>query len=67
MPMSPRPYIDATIDQLEKLFQENLHRPAVLGDLRDELTYHSRPRARRLLREIEGVLKQEVPPSTTTS
>lgn len=57
----PRPYIQHTIDDLERLVKENLHQTQVLADIRDELTFRNRPRARALQREIEGIFSKRVP------
>ena len=57
----PRPYRHRTIDDLEELVKDNLHRTQVLADIRDELTFRNRPRARALQKEIEGIFSKRVP------
>lgn len=58
-----RQYLNAEIEELEALVKENLHHRQVLGEIRDELTYRSRERAKQLLREIDALLGGEVEPS----
>ncbi len=57
----PRRYKNTPIDELESLVRENIHRKQVLGEVRDELTYRTKDRARQLLKEIEGVLAGTLP------
>ncbi len=56
-----RPFINATIDELEKLFSEKKSDRAVLGRIREELTYRTTRRAKQLMREVKGVSDGEVP------
>lgn len=56
-----RKYLDTPIDQLETLVSENLRRRQVLGEIRDELTFRKTPRARQLLREVDGLLRGAAP------
>jgi hypothetical protein len=51
-----RPFINATIDELEKLFSEKKSDHAVLGRIREELTYRTTHRAKQLMREVQGVI-----------
>jgi hypothetical protein len=60
-----RKYFKTPIDELEALFKENLNHRQVLGDIRDELTHRDTPRARQLLREVDGVLAGVVPAPDT--
>jgi hypothetical protein len=56
-----RPLSNASIDELEKLFDKHRADHAVLGRLREELTYRTTPRAKQLRREVEGVIEGLVP------
>ena len=60
-----RKYFKTPVDELEALFKENLNHLQVLGDIRDELTHRDTPRARQLLREVNGVLAGVVPAPDT--
>ena len=55
-----RQYLDATIEELEKLVREHQHSRQVLGEVRDELTFRRSKRAKQLLREVEALLRGEV-------
>lgn len=55
-----RPFMDATIDQLEKLVDEHKSDRVVLAQIREELKFHKRKRAKQLLREVVGLLGGEV-------
>ena len=56
-----RPFINATIDELEALVRENQSNRVVLAQIREELKHHRRKRARQLLREVIGLLEGQVP------
>jgi hypothetical protein len=56
-----RPFFHTTIDELERLVTENLSSRTVLGRVWEELTYRETERAKRLLRDVEGLLAGEVP------
>lgn len=59
--MSERKYFETSVEELEKLVEENLRRRQVLGEIRDELTYRSSARARQLLKEVTGILAGDIP------
>lgn len=51
-----RPYFKHSIDDLEKLVRTHMHSHAVLGDIREELTFRETDRAKALLRDVMGLL-----------
>lgn len=57
----PRPYMEATIAELERLVSENRTSRTILAEIREELRFRKRERARQLLREVEGLLEGQVP------
>jgi hypothetical protein len=59
--MPDRPYIDLTIDQLEKLVADNRDKPAVLGPIRVELEHRTTPRARQLAKEVIALVEGDIP------
>ena len=59
--MGERKYFKTSVEQLEKLVEENLSHRQVLGEIRDELTYRKSARARQLLKEVTGVLTGDIP------
>ena len=66
-----REYMKHSIDQLEELLKKHSSNHQVLGELRSELTYRSTPRAKQLLREVDGLingvaspLKKDMKPPT---
>jgi hypothetical protein len=59
--MPDRPYIDHTIDQLEKLVAENRDRPAVLGPIRVELEHRKTQRAKQLAKEVVALVEGDIP------
>lgn len=59
--MPDRPYIEHTIDQLERLVADNRDRPAILGPIRVELEHRTTARARRLLKEVLAVVEGDIP------
>jgi hypothetical protein len=56
-----RRYFKTPVEDLEELVRSNLNRKQVLGEIRDELTFRTTDRARQLLKEVEGVLRGDVP------
>lgn len=56
-----RPFIEATIDQLEEIFDEHVHKRPVLARLKEELDHRSTDRAKQLRAEVEGVLSGDIP------
>jgi hypothetical protein len=56
-----RPFMRASIKELEKLLSQHRSDHAVLGRLREELTYRTTRRAKQLRREVEGVIEGQVP------
>ncbi len=56
-----RIYMDKDIDFLEDLVANDKKHAQVLGDVRDELTYRTSDRAKRLRRDVEGLLAGELP------
>ncbi|MGE0441434.1 MAG: hypothetical protein AB7S39_13185 [Gemmatimonadales bacterium] len=59
--MGDRPLMNAAIDELEELFRRRNWDTFTLSRLREELTYRSTERAKRLRREVEGILSGQVP------
>ena len=59
--MADRPYLDLTIDQLERLVEENRQRLAVLGPIRVELEHRTTSRAKQLLREVLALVEGKLP------
>jgi hypothetical protein len=53
--------MQASIDELEKLLLQRKYEPAVLGRLREELTFRTTTRAKQLRREVEGLIDGSVP------
>lgn len=53
--------MDKSIEELETLVKENIHRRPVLAGIKVELTHRKTNRARQLLREVEGILDGELP------
>jgi hypothetical protein len=56
-----RPFMKASIDELENMLKTHKSDHAVLGRLREELTYRTTPRAKQLQREVEGIIEGRVP------
>lgn len=56
-----RPYQKHGIEELEALVKAFKHSRAVLGDIREELTYRRTDRAKALLRDVTGPLTGVVP------
>jgi hypothetical protein len=52
----PRQYSEHGIEELEQLVRTHMHSRAVLGDIREELTYRETNRAKALLRDVMGLL-----------
>lgn len=61
-----RPLMKATIGELEKLLSQHRSEHAVLGRLREELTFRTTRRAKQLRREVEGIIEGLVPDKKTT-
>jgi hypothetical protein len=53
--------MEATIDQLEEIFEEHVHKRPVLAKLQEELEHRSTRRAKQLLTEVQGVLDGSIP------
>lgn len=56
-----RLYFDTPLDALEALVREHRSNPAVLGPIWEELTYRTTDGARRLRREVRGLLDGQIP------
>ncbi|MEX2374142.1 MAG: hypothetical protein WD942_00970 [Dehalococcoidia bacterium] len=56
-----RKYFETPLEELGVLVRENMHRRQVLGEIRDELTYRKTEGAKRLRREVEGILAGDIP------
>ena len=56
-----RPFMKARIDELEKVLHQHKADHAVLGRIREELTYRKTSRAKQLKREVEGLINGLVP------
>jgi hypothetical protein len=56
-----RPFMKASIDELEKVLKAHKSDHLVLGRLREELTYRTTERAKQLRREVEGLIEGLVP------
>lgn len=67
-----RPYLKANIEELEHIVRTHKHSLAVLGQVREELTYRQTDRAKSLLRDVMGLLTGKVerprqpPPADST-
>jgi hypothetical protein len=61
-----RPFFKAPIEELEKLLSQHRFDHAVLGRLREELTYRTTRRAKQLMREVEGIIEGRVPTEKKT-
>jgi hypothetical protein len=57
-----RPYMKNTVAELEGFLKKHAADRAVLGELRAELTNRTTPRAKQLLREVNGLLTGSVAP-----
>jgi hypothetical protein len=55
-----RPYFQNTVAELEAFLEKHAGDRAVLGELRLELSHRKAPRAKQLLREVNGVLDGSV-------
>jgi hypothetical protein len=55
-----RPYMETTIEDLEKLVDKHKSDRVVLAQVREELGFRKRQRAKQLLREVQGLLGGEV-------
>jgi hypothetical protein len=55
-----RIYITHTLDELESLVLANKHSLAVLGAVREELTYRTTDGAKALLRDVMALLTGQV-------
>jgi hypothetical protein len=56
----PRLYSKHGIEQLEDLVKTHMHSRAVLGGIREELTFRETDRAKALLRDVMGLLTGQV-------
>jgi hypothetical protein len=56
-----RPFIEATIGELEEIFDEHVHKRPVLAKLKEELDHRSTDRAQQLRTEVQGVLDGDIP------
>lgn len=56
-----RPYMDASIEHIEKIVQDHKSERMVLAQVREELRFRKTRKARQLLREVLGILEGEVP------
>jgi hypothetical protein len=56
----PRPYLNHTIDELEQIVKENKHARPALAEVKEELGHRTTARAKRLLRDVDGLLTGEV-------
>ena len=55
-----RPYLETTIEDLEKIVDRHKSDRVVLAQVREELGFRKRKRAKQLLREVLGLLDGEV-------
>ena len=55
-----RPYLETTIEDLEKIVDRHKSDRVVLAQVREELGFRKRKRAKQLLREVLGLLGGEV-------
>lgn len=55
-----RPFSEASIDELEEIFDKHVHKRPVLANLKSELAFRSTKRAKQLLTEAQGVLDGDV-------
>lgn len=55
-----RPYMETTIEELEKIVDKHKADRVVLAQVREELGFRKRERAKQLLREVLGLLAGEV-------
>lgn len=60
--MDKRPYFSKTVDELTELFENSKDKPRVLKALLKELDYRSRPKAKRLAKQVEEYLAGQSPP-----
>jgi len=56
-----RPYLEASIEDLEKIVKENVNNRTILAKIREELGFRTTRRAKQLRREVDAVLRGEVP------
>ena len=56
-----RPYMSATVDELEEMFRKHRGQRVVLRRLLDELDFRHTDRAKQLRKEIDGILRGVVP------
>lgn len=56
-----RPYLASTIDELEQIVKENLSNRTILAQVREELGFRTTRRAKQLHREVEALLRGELP------
>lgn len=59
--MDKRPYFSKTVDELTELFENSKDKPRVLKALLKELDYRSRPKAKRLAKQVEECLAGQKP------
>jgi hypothetical protein len=57
--MTPRPYLQKSVAELERLFEETLANLAVLKRLDEELAQRSVPRARALKEKVVAALREQ--------
>ena len=55
-----RPFSEASIKELQDVFQKNQYKRVVLAELREELGFRKRPKAKQLLKEVLAVLAGDV-------
>lgn len=60
--MDKRPYFSKTVDELTELFESSKDKPRILKALLKELGYRSRPKAKRLAKQIEDYLANQEKP-----
>lgn len=56
-----RPFMEASIEEIEKIVQDHKSERLILAQVREELQFRSTRKARQLLREVLGILEGEVP------
>ena len=62
--MTARKYFEVDISELERLVRQNKHSLAVLGEVREELTYRKTERAKQLRKEVEALVAGRLPMPT---
>lgn len=56
-----RPFMEASIEEIEKIVQDHKSERLTLAQVREELQFRKTKKARQLLREVLGILDGDVP------